>query len=131
MTHERTSQRGGVPSVTLGNLAVAASVVAMLAAGPRVLGHGPFVGIHGQDVMAVEGHTTGSHLVTGLAHYDAGKGRFAGSVGPHHDVHLAGTDREVDAVEDLCASSAGPQPLDDQSTHGTITTIWPSSTRAS
>lgn len=44
MTHERTSQRGGVPSVTLGNLAVAASVVAMLAAGPRVLGHGPFVG---------------------------------------------------------------------------------------
>jgi O-antigen/teichoic acid export membrane protein len=30
--------------VTLGNLAVAASVVAMLAAGPRVLGHGPFVG---------------------------------------------------------------------------------------
>ncbi|GAB2766296.1 hypothetical protein GCM10027039_29140 [Terrabacter koreensis] len=37
--------RRSVSDVTLGNVAVAASVVAMLAAGPRVLGLQPFVGL--------------------------------------------------------------------------------------
>jgi O-antigen/teichoic acid export membrane protein len=35
----------GVSAITLGNIAVAVSVAAMLAAGPRLLGHGAFVGL--------------------------------------------------------------------------------------
>ncbi|WP_076260294.1 hypothetical protein [Intrasporangium flavum] len=44
MTQENSLRRGGAPAVTAGNLVVAGSVLAALAAGPRVLGHEAFTG---------------------------------------------------------------------------------------
>ncbi|MGO4663035.1 lipopolysaccharide biosynthesis protein [Terrabacter sp. 2TAF16] len=44
MTRQRTPRHGGVTEVTLGNLAIALSVVAMLAVGPRTLGPEAFAG---------------------------------------------------------------------------------------
>src|SRR6478735_2901642 len=44
VTRQRTPRRGGVTEVTLGNLAIALSVVAMLAVGPRTLGTEAFAG---------------------------------------------------------------------------------------
>ncbi len=47
-----------------------------------------------------------------MAHQHGGKGRLAGAVGAHESVDLAGSDSEIDTVEDLHCAGRGVKVFD-------------------
>ena len=63
----------------------------------------PLVGIHLEEVLALEQHRAAGHFVFRMAGQRPRQGALAGAVGPHDGVHLAGVHREIDAAEDLFA----------------------------
>ena len=72
-------------------------------------GLGPLPGRQPRQVDAVERHAAAEHLVAGAAGDHMGQRRLARAVRAHHDVHLAGADREVDAPQDLLPGDRHPQ----------------------
>jgi hypothetical protein len=61
------------------------------------------VGFHLDEVLAVEEDLALGDLVRRVAHQRVGKSRLARAVRAHDCVHLAAVDREIDALDDLCA----------------------------
>ena len=101
--------------------------------GEEQAGLGPLPGLQAEQVDPVEGDLPAGHLVARSAHQHVGQGRFAGTVGSHHGVDLAGADLQVDAVEDLDGPHPGAEPLDAQHPLGAhwSTTTWSPSKRTS
>ena len=69
-------------------------------------------GVELSEVLAVEEHLALRDLEGGSAHQHVGEGALAGSVGTHDGVHLTGTDREIDSLENGGVARAGVQPAD-------------------
>jgi hypothetical protein len=59
------------------------------------------LGLHVQQLDAVEPRGAGQHLVGRVAAEHLGQRRLAGAVGAHDGVDLAGVHRQVQALEDL------------------------------
>jgi hypothetical protein len=71
------------------------------------------------EVLAVEEDLTVGDLVRRVPHQRVGERRLAGAVRAHDRVHLAGVDRQVDALDDLGAVlERDVQVLDLQQCHG-------------
>ena len=75
---------------------------------------GALVGIHVEQVLAVEGDVAAGHLVLRVAGQRTRQRALARAVRPHDGVHLAGVDGEVDPLEDLLAFGPNLQILDSQ-----------------
>ena len=82
--------------------------------GQEQAGLGPHVGGPVGDVLALEADRPGDQGVLGAAQQHVGQRGLARPVGPHQGVDLAGSDRQVDPLEDLGAALGGrrPQSLD-------------------
>jgi hypothetical protein len=61
----------------------------------------PLVGLEPENVLIAEPNAAPGDLVLGVAHHSVGKCAFARTVAAHQCMHLARTDRQVDAAEDL------------------------------
>ena len=75
---------------------------------------GPLVGLHLQEVDAVDGGRALGHLVVRVARQGVAQGALARAVGAHQGVDLALADRQVDPLEDLLAADGDMQVLDRQ-----------------
>ena len=73
---------------------------------------GPLVGLHLQQVLAVEQDLARRHLVVRLAGDDVGEGRLAGAVRPHDRGDLARPHRQAQPVEDLLPVNGNVEVLD-------------------
>jgi hypothetical protein len=73
---------------------------------------GALLGIHLQQVLAVEGDTPLDHLVGLASGEHRGKRALAGAVRPHDGVHLARLHRERDAPQDVLVFDARVQVVD-------------------
>src|SRR5262249_7031802 len=70
---------------------------------------GALLGIHVEEVLALEEDLAIGDLVEITAGENARKGALAGAVGSHDGVDLAGVDLKVDAAEDFFVLDAGVQ----------------------
>ena len=77
---------------------------------------GALLGVHVEQVLALEEDLALGDLVGVAAGEDAGERALAGAVGPHDGVDLAGVDLEVDAAEDFLVVDAGVEVVDGE--HG-------------
>ena len=73
---------------------------------------GALLGVHVQEVLALEEDFALGDLVGVASGEDAGQRALAGAVGAHDGVDLAGVDLEVDAAEDFFVLDAGVQVAD-------------------
>ena len=67
---------------------------------------GALLGIHVEQVLAVELHRAAGHFVGGMAGQHAGQRALARAVGPHDRVHFARLHRERDALQNLAPLGA-------------------------
>jgi hypothetical protein len=65
-----------------------------------------------QQVLALERHRSGRHLVAFAAGDDVAERRLAGAVGPHDGVHLAGLQLQRETLEDLLAGDGDVEVFD-------------------
>ena len=72
-------------------------------------GAGAILGLHGQEVGALEEDGAGGDLVFAAAGEDLGEGAFAAAVGTHDGVDLAHLEREVEVLENGLAIHARRQ----------------------
>src|SRR3546814_11377004 len=79
--------------------------------------HRPLVGLHLQQVAAVETDAAAGHLVAVAAGQHVAERALAGTVRPHDGMHLARLDRQVDPLEDLLATDLDRPALDLQKRH--------------
>src|SRR6056300_1759816 len=94
-------------------------------------GDGALPGRHRQDVLTVERDGPGGDLVASATHDDRRQRALSRPVRPHDRVHLATTNREVDAPQDLAPSDRGMESANHQFAHdATSTMTMPPSTRA-
>ncbi len=75
--------------------------------GEEDAGAGAFVGLHFEDGFAFDEDLAGGDDVVGVAGDGLGEGGFAGAVGPHDGVNLAGFDRQVEAFDDGLVGGRG------------------------
>jgi hypothetical protein len=78
---------------------------------------GALVGIHLQQVLALEQDLAVGNLVAGLAGDDVGERRFAGAVRPHDRVNLALVHGQRQPVEDLTLLDTNLQILHFKQSH--------------
>ena len=75
-------------------------------------GGGALVRRQRQQVLPHERHAALGHFIAVAAGQHIGQRRLAGAVRPHDGVHLAGTDAERQALEDLLAVNFGVKIVD-------------------
>ena len=75
---------------------------------------GPLLGLQVEQVLPAVEHRAAGHLVGRVAGQHLGQRALARAVRAHDGVHLAGVDREVDALEDLLVAGARAQVSDFQ-----------------
>ena len=73
---------------------------------------GAFLRLHCQQVLTLIDHFAGGNLVVRLAGEDVGQRALSRAVGSHDCVDFAGTDLEVDAVQDVCVGHLDVETAD-------------------
>src|SRR5262249_4269694 len=80
-------------------------------------GGSALIGLHVEQVLAVEQHLAGGRLVAGLAGEHVGERRFARTVRAHDGVHLARLDDEGEPFENRLAVDLDVQVFYFQQSH--------------
>ena len=80
--------------------------------GQKYAAAGALLGLHIQQILAVEGDPAAGHRIAGVAGENMPQGALARAVGAHNGVHFAGLDRQVQTAQDFLALDLGVQVFD-------------------